>query len=131
MKMKTQISSFLFLVILFSACKTKNTESVIGKWSIISITPIDSTSSKSVAEIAALGFLNNMTSGGIIEYYENGEYEIKKDTSSLEKGKFSVIENSIIHSKVDGLTEKNTLIFKNISELEIKSTSMILSLKRN
>lgn len=129
--MKTKFSSLLFFVLLIIACQTKNKESVLGKWSITSIIPIDTTSSKSAAEIAALGLLNNMTNGTIIEYYENGEYEIKRDTTSLEKGKYSILENSITHSKPDGSSEKNVLIFKTNNELDIQSATMTLSLKKN
>lgn len=129
--MKTKFSSLLFFVLLIIACQTKNKESVLGKWSITSIIPIDTTSSKSAAEIAALGLLNNMTNGAIIEYYENGEYEIKRDTTSLEKGKYSILENSITHSKPDGSSEKNVLIFKTNNELDIQSATMTLSLKKN
>lgn len=129
--MKTKFSAFLLLVVLLSACQTKNTESVTGKWSIVSIIPIDTTASRSAAEIAAIGLLNNMTSGAIIEYYESGDYEIKRDTASLEKGKYTISENSITHTKADGSTEKNILSFKNNDELDIKSSTMTLSLKKN
>lgn len=129
--MKTKFSAILFLVFLFAACQTKNKESVVGKWSIIGIIPVDTSASKSAIEIAAIGFLNNMTNGAIIEYYESGDYEIKRDTSSLEKGKYIISENSITHTKTDGSIEKNSLSFKNNNELDIKSSTMTLSLKKN
>ncbi|MES2396879.1 MAG: hypothetical protein V4549_12785 [Bacteroidota bacterium] len=129
--MKTKFSGILFLVFLFVACQTKNKESVVGKWEITGIIPIDTTASKSAIEIAAIGLLNNMTNGAIIEYFESGDYEIKRDTSSLEKGKYIISENSITHTKTDGSIEKNSLSFKNNTELEIKSSSMTLSLKKN
>lgn len=129
--MKTKFSAVLFFVLLFTACQTKNKESLIGKWEITGIIPIDTAASKSAIEVAAIGLLNNMTNGAIIEYYENGEYEIKRDTSLLEKGKYTFSENSITHIKTDGSIEKNSLNFRNNSELEIKSSSMTLSLKKN
>ena len=129
--MKTIFSAFLFLVVLLAACQPKITESVTGKWSIVTIVPVDTTVSASAAEIAAIGLLNKMTSGAIIEYYENGDYEIKRDTASLEKGKYSVSEKSITHIKADGSAEKNSLDFRNDKELDIKSATMTLSLKRN
>lgn len=129
--MKTKFSAVLFLVLLFAACQTKNKESVIGKWTIIAIVPVDTAASKSAFEIAAIGLLNNMTNGAIIEYNESGDYEIKRDTSSLEKGKYTISENSITHTKADGSIEKNSLSFKNNNELEIKSSTMTLSLKKN
>ncbi|MES2139582.1 MAG: hypothetical protein V4511_07720 [Bacteroidota bacterium] len=129
--MKTKFLGILLLVFLFVACQTKNKESVIGKWEITGIIPVDTAASKSAIEIAAIGLLNNMTNGAIIEYYESGDYEIKRDTSSLEKGKYTISENSITHIKTDGSIEKNSLNFKNNTELEIKSSSMILSLKKN
>ncbi|MCE9540643.1 MAG: hypothetical protein K8R85_15700 [Bacteroidetes bacterium] len=129
--MKTKFSAILFFVLLVVACQTKNKESLVGKWAITSIIPIDTAASQSAIEIAAIGLLNNMTNGAIIEYYERGDYEIKRDTISLEKGKYTISENSITHIKADGSIEKNSLIFKNNSELEIKSSSMTLSLKKN
>lgn len=129
--MKTKFSGILFLVFLFVACQTKNKESVVGKWEITGIIPIDTTASKSTIEIAAIGLLNNMTHGAIIEYFESGDYEIKRDTTSLEKGKYIISENSITHTKTDGSIEKNSLSFKNNNELEIKSSTMTLSLKKN
>lgn len=129
--MKTKFSSILFFVLLIAACQTNNKESVVGKWSIIGIVPVDTAASMSAIEVAAIGFLNNMTVGAIIEYYESGDYEIKRDTSSLEKGKYIISENSITHTKTDGSIEKNSLNFKNNNELDIKSSTMILSLKKN
>lgn len=129
--MKTKFLAVLFLVLLFVACQTKNKESVVGKWEITGIIPIDTAASKSAIEIAAIGLLNNMTNGAIIEYYESGDYEIKRDTTLLEKGKYIISENSITHTKTDGSIEKNSLSFKNTTELEIKSSSMTLSLKKN
>ncbi|MDP1745006.1 MAG: hypothetical protein Q8L90_05475 [Bacteroidota bacterium] len=129
--MKTKFSAILFLVFLFVACQTKNKESVVGKWSIIGIVPVDTAASISAIEIAAIGFLNNMTNGAIIEYYESGDYEIKRDTASLEKGKYIISENSITHTKTDGSIEKNSLSFKNNNELDIKSSTMTLSLTKN
>jgi hypothetical protein len=129
--MKTKFSAILFLVFLFVACQTKNKESVVGKWEITGIVPVDTAASISAIEIAAIGFLNNMTNGAIIEYYESGDYEIKRDTASLEKGKYTISENSITHTKTDGSIEKNSLSFKNNNELDIKSATMTLSLTKN
>ena len=129
--MKTKFSAILFFVLLFAACQTKNKGSVVGKWTIIAIVPLDTAASQSAIETAAIGFLNDMTNGAIIEYYESGDYEIKRDSSSFEKGKYTISENLITHTKKDGSIEKNILSFKNNNEMDIKSSNMTLSLKKN
>ena len=131
MKTTTFFSAFLFLIVLSSACQRTNKELIIGKWSFIGFNLLDTTSMKDDGGIAAIAWLNLMTNGGAIEFYENGDYEMKKEPTYIEKGKYSISKNSIVITKLDGSNENDTLNFKNNNELEIKSSTMKLLLKRN